>query len=858
MSLSRRKLVNLVSVLVISLFLFSISVPFVQAAIGDSMDTAIGSVKEVLEPVGELIKWLFETEITRIVLVCIFMTIMLYAIFDTGISKIPAFADGDARKKGRLIAISLAILSALGIYYMVEQNGGIKTVLETFGNLGILLIALAVGMGMFTILKEANPDAKPMFKFGIFMLSAGLAYYFFGKWIDLELSDLGMGLIVFGAIFMLLGMGKKGSAGGAGSGVGGALGGVGNFFRGVGSGIKGARDRRDRRLTEKHKNGPVTKKLVDSMHHLKMLLADLETREKVEKEHFKEEADFLNNSREFAQKLERFVKFLPGLSLQDLFNHLENDKGVESAIKDMINNISKKESKHEKQDKTHNTRIIKDLKKVVKDLKRDEHIINSASDDLNKKFNYYDQKRKDEASQAMEEYKKVLTELNENKIITKKILELERQIQSLQKENIELVGDKKTRLGELQGELVNIKGDIGALQKEIKHSKDPAEVDKLKEKTQEHIKKLEEKMSESLSHLEEDILNEQKHLEQQESLLRQLDQFKLALLEELGREEEEIESFDKFAEKIDTENKNIYEALEPVEKKYDELDTEVRRILDPVHPIFSKTKALDEDDIRVLNEAKESLQKVFDEARGLTEAKNSEGQLLLDQDPVLKSTVQQLGKDIENNIAQIDEKLKESEATTPKDSEGGEEKAEELVSEIEKEEAEIESDLSGLDDAFNVDNPEHQRRISNIIKDLTEIPPEIVEIKGMIETIPEEKKPKFNEAIERLSTRLEKSLESFYALLINGLIRDIKKRTLVKPEDRAALENEIKTEESYRDDIHSIISGIADPELKSKLTALLSKIDSSTNIDEALNTANSEEKSSASAESKVEDAESGL
>lgn len=605
----------------VSIFLLLFSSYIVYAQMQDAMTNAFNTLRDIIVPAGRFITEIFDNDYTRIAVFSIFGIMMLYSIFAVGISKIPAF-QGENMKRGRLIAVSMAIMGTVGIYFLVDRSGGIDTIVETFGQIGVLTLSFMAGIAVFKIAKDANPEGRALWKIGTFLIAAGFAYYFFGRWVDLTNKDLGLGLLILGILFLLFGGFGKGMSGQGGGG--GLAGGLSRLFKGASDVGNSVREAREGAVQRKG----VVDELQESMSNAKHLLLEVQTREQRLKEHESEIAQFVEQNKAFAKKLSDLVQSMPRMNLNQLYDLLKNDGGVQKAMEDILARIKQKEERHEKIDKRLNKRIYKNTNRILtKVVSEDTLKTNGAITRLERKIPLLNPEQKAQAQTLLTRYRGLLQELNHDKEIIAHMLQLEKDIQILQNENIGTSKEKQKELEEFEKGFHELIKNILDIERALRGEKDEKKRESIREHRKHAIDRLLGHLQGVIPKLYKSIQTEENHLERMGRLIRDFDQFRNLYFKEVQAEENQLKGMEQVNEAIEKEVsegsafaspggiqqdvQNIENQLRQIDQNLQPLSQKLEPLLADKNPPSANDKAVMSQYLNMLNETNKSLDELL-------------------------------------------------------------------------------------------------------------------------------------------------------------------------------------------------------------------------------------------------------
>jgi hypothetical protein len=151
----------------------------------------------------------------------ILLFMLLYGAFSAGLKRVSAFGGADGLdKSGKLVAISLSLMSTLGIFLFLISKGGPQKVLEQIlkptGEFGILGLGIIFFLIMYYGFRQGEDKNVPLG-----LIAAGLAMMFAGSIIKYDdMVTLGLILLILGVIGLIFKGATSLVRGGAGGGGG--------------------------------------------------------------------------------------------------------------------------------------------------------------------------------------------------------------------------------------------------------------------------------------------------------------------------------------------------------------------------------------------------------------------------------------------------------------------------------------------------------------------------------------------------------------------------------------------------------------------------------------------------------------
>ncbi len=561
----KRVLSRIISMLIITLIL-SLAV---SADIGDSLANAFGTILALVVGLGNFIHEALIVDNVRRSLFFVFGVLFFYAVYHTALGFTPLFKDDGSKKMKKLVAVSLAVISLMGLYWLVPLDQA----LETFGTLGIFVLSAAFGSGMIGIAHQLNPEGGGWYKTGAFLVSAGLIFYLFGSWLEDENAELGLAFLVLGVLILVISSWRGNSTGG-GSGILNILGNLWdrkpNIFslgqRGLNKGVDIFNDRHNRRYNRwgDHEESK------DHIKHTRRLINEYEVRKNNEDDHIREMRGFAQQTQRLVNNLHQFVN--QDHSLNDIMRGLTGNDGAETALNSMLHITEQKELRYDKKDKKNDRRMRKFLIKISSDIDEDMARMRTTMSKIEKYKDKWNDEQRNQAEDLYENYQSVVQHLESRKRIVDILKRFDLNIEHLHIQNYTISKKKKETLKKLISE---IKSEIDLLENINKKRNRGEDISHLQETVTRKIRHIKDRINRELGWLMNANNEEEHNLGLLENNSRHMEEYLRELRALLESEENVNEHIENIAgildqETIQSEIENERRSLEQLQSAENE------------------------------------------------------------------------------------------------------------------------------------------------------------------------------------------------------------------------------------------------------------------------------------------------
>ncbi|MFP4112686.1 MAG: hypothetical protein ACLFUO_06855 [Candidatus Woesearchaeota archaeon] len=539
----KRVLSRIISMLIITLIL-SLAV---SADIGDSLANAFGTILALVVGLGNFIHGALIVDNVRRSLFFVFGVLFFYAVYHTALGFTPLFKDDGSKKMKKLVAVSLAVISLMGLYWLVPLDQA----LETFGTLGIFVLSAAFGSGMIGIAHQLNPEGGGWYKTGAFLVSAGLIFYLFGSWLEDENAELGLAFLVLGVLILVISSWRGNSTGG-GSGILNILGNLWdrkpNIFslgqRGLNKGVDIFNDRHNRRYNRwgDHEESK------DHIKHTRRLINEYEVRKNNEDDHIREMRGFAQQTQRLVNNLHQFVN--QDHSLNDIMRGLTGNDGAETALNSMLHITEQKELRYDKKDKKNDRRMRKFLIKISSDIDEDMARMRTTMSKIEKYKDKWNDEQRNQAEDLYENYQSVVQHLESRKRIVDILKRFDLNIEHLHIQNYTISKKKKETLKKLISE---IKSEIDLLENINKKRNRGEDISHLQETVTRKIRHIKDRINRELGWLMNANNEEEHNLGLLENNSRHMEEYLRELRALLESEENVNEHIENIAGILDQE-----------------------------------------------------------------------------------------------------------------------------------------------------------------------------------------------------------------------------------------------------------------------------------------------------------------
>ncbi|MFP4112687.1 MAG: carboxypeptidase-like regulatory domain-containing protein, partial [Candidatus Woesearchaeota archaeon] len=169
------------------------------------------------------VSWLGRPSFVLVVTLVMFF-ILLYAIFASGLGFVKAFTkeDKSLTKNGKLVAVSMSLISTLGVFGYGYATGGaynmmaqLPAILGTFGTIAAWTVSVLIAALVWFLYKDLpmhmqkEDDAlnkRRWMRIGLTLLCFGMSFWIFGNLLSkTDFSEFGVAFIFLGVISIFIG-----------------------------------------------------------------------------------------------------------------------------------------------------------------------------------------------------------------------------------------------------------------------------------------------------------------------------------------------------------------------------------------------------------------------------------------------------------------------------------------------------------------------------------------------------------------------------------------------------------------------------------------------------------------------------